>query len=372
MSMDLKVIRRKLTAWHESFHDHGQGFGRYIPPSTYGRDTRPQAGYFYASADIAILRAITGEDLSITLSTQERTQWLAYLNSFQDPSDGSYQVLAEHSRLHAHGTAVGAIGVLGGNMTYPVTLYEPFDTADKVVPWLESAIDWSAQWSSSHLFWGGVHCFSLSSRTTTPWLDRVFHWLDDNLDDRTGWWRRGTPHADRHQGLGGCAHILPLYQHHHRKFPCAHRLVDSVLALQLPQGNWFQGMDGLTYLDLDGLYVLEFCKPFIGDYRSTDIAMSVQRFSNWLQIRLDQIWFSFAGVHPHMALCLVGTLGLLQRLDPAHYTDDRAWADIFSSRHLYQAADIEPGWRGPLARSTPGGGPKVRTLPVSLDNHAAL
>lgn len=341
--LDLGAFRRDITAWFESFHKTEEGYGHYVSPIDYsgGEMGVPQSGRFYASADIAILRGIMGEDFLISLPSAQRVQWLNYLNSFQNQDDGSYQILNHHSKLHANGTAVGAIGLLGGRMAYPVRLYEPFDTPEKVVPWLETAVDWSKQWAASHLFWGGIHCYSLSSRASKKWLDTVFTWLDANLDEQSGWWRKGTPHADRHQALGGAAHILPIYQHHRREFPYARQVVDSVLSLQVEEGNWHQGAGGLSYLDLDALYAYDFCKPLIGDYRAADIAASVARYSGLLLGRFDKAWANIHSSHPHIALCIVGILGLLQRLDPEHYTDDRAWTDIFSDRNLYRVAEIE-------------------------------
>jgi len=341
--LDLSIFRRDVTAWFESFHEISRGYGCYIPTAEYGGGVSddPRSGHFYSSADIAILRSIMGENFTTSLNAAQREQWCNYLNSFQMPGDGSYQILQHHSKLHANGTAVGAIGLLGGKMTYPVRLYDPFDTSEKVIPWLESAIDWSLLWSESHKFWGGVHCFSLSNRATEQWLYTVFTWLDANLDEKTGWWRKGTLHVDRHQALGGCAHILPLYQHHHREFPYPRQLVDSVLELQTAEGDWHQGAGGLSYLDLDALYTYDFCRSSIGAYRSADIERSVTRFSEWFQGRFDQAQTHLRSSHPHIALCLVGTLGLLQRLAPEHYFDDRTWTDIFSDRSLYRTAEVE-------------------------------
>jgi len=339
-AVDLGAVRRDLTAWFESFHDSRTGYGRYVPPADYGGGggAGSRSGQFYSSADIAILRGIMGEDFS-DLTAVQRSQWVDYLNSFQDRADGSYQILTHHSKLHANGTAVGAIGLLGGRMAHPVRLYEPFDTPEKVVPWLESAVDWSMQWTASHLFWGGIHCFSLSPGASGGWIDTVFAWLDENVDKQTGWWRKGTPHGDRHHALGGSAHILPMYQHHHRPFPCARQVIDSVLALQTEAGNWHEGAHGLSYLDLDALYAYDFCKPLAGDYRAAEIRSSVARFSGWLLGRFDEAWAHAVTSHPHIALCLVGTLGLLQRLEPDKYRDDRVWTDIFSDRRLYRVAE---------------------------------
>ena len=140
-------------------------------------------------------------------------------------------------------------------------LYAAFDRPETVGPWLAS-LDWSGAWRTSHLFWGGVHCFSFSARAGADWLTAAFAWLEANLDPATGWWRAGTPHADRHQGLGGAAHLLPLFAHHGRRFPFPERVIDSVLGMQLPDGRWLDARDGperlhvMHYLELDALYAL--------------------------------------------------------------------------------------------------------------------
>jgi hypothetical protein len=206
---------------------------------------------FYTLADWGITRTIMGEDLR-RLPDGERLPWLARMTAMQDPADGSFPQFSHHSKLHGNGTAVGGIGALGGTFRHPVRLYEPFAGTERVAAWLDGAIDWSKQWSASHLFWGGMHCFACSAQAHAPWTDAVITWLDREADPATGWWRRGVAHADRHQPLGGAVHILPIYQHLGRRFPYIERTVDSTLALQLPGGNWLQGRDdGITYLELD-------------------------------------------------------------------------------------------------------------------------
>jgi hypothetical protein len=197
----------------------------------------------YSSCDVAILRTITGEDLENTPGTGEREEWRGHINSFakhdfERPADGGYCDTMGHSQLHANGMVIGALGVPGGKQAQP-ELYEPFDRPEKAGPWLAS-LDWSRAWQTLHLFWGGVHCFSFSARASAAWLDAVFGWLDANLDHKTGWWRAGVAFADRHQGLGGAAHLLPLYGNHGRRFPLPERVIDSVLAMQLPHGSWLE------------------------------------------------------------------------------------------------------------------------------------
>jgi hypothetical protein len=291
---------------------------------------------FYTLADWAILRTITGEDLR-RLPDAERLPWLERMVAQQDPVDGSFPSFGHHSKLHGNGTAIGGVGALGGRFQHRVRLYEPFATLEHATAWLDTAVDWSRQWSASHLFWGGVHCLAVSAAAGRDWPDGVISWLDHEADPATGWWRRGVAHADRHQPLGGAVHILPIYQHLGRRYPHIERAIDSTLAMQLPGHHWLTGRtDGVTYLDLDALYVFALGRSWAPEYRRDDIAASVARHAalivDGLAGHLDR---ELAG-HAHQLLCLVGILGLHRQLDPARFHDDRPWTDIFSDPALYR------------------------------------
>lgn len=302
----------------------------------------------YSSCDIALMRAIMGEDLRATVSPGRRQEWIDHINSFASNSfgkatDGSYFDTNGHSVFHANGMVIGALGVLGGRQKFPCRLYEAFNTPEKVVPWLES-LDWPHQWPGSHLFWGGMVCYSMSRACTPAWRESVFRWLNDNLDTQTGWWRRGIPNADRNQPLGGSVHILPIYQHHSRPFPCPERVIDSVLSLQLPYGGWLQTRAiGVThqYLDLDALYALWFMRTLAPNYRTNDIARSVGRYADRITMQFDRQRDAVFALHPHSVLSFVGAFGLLQRLAPDRFSDRVAWTDIFSDRRLHDTAAVE-------------------------------
>ena len=157
---DLSRIRFEALAYAETFQVPGKGVGAYRTP-------RSQEPALYASCDVAIMRTIMGEDLRARLTTDQRNEWIAHINAFA-LADGNYQRYTHHSFEHANGMVIGALGALGGRQKHPVRLYEGFDTLEKVVPWLER-INWQEQWSGSHLFWGGMHCFSMSRRCTDEW-----------------------------------------------------------------------------------------------------------------------------------------------------------------------------------------------------------
>lgn len=299
--------------------------------------TAPEAD-FYTLADWAIARTIMGEDLR-RLPAAEREPWLSRMQAMQNPADGAFPQYQGHSKLHGNGTAIGGIGALGGRLRHPVRLYEPFASVERLPQWLDTAVDWAKQWSASHLFWGGVHCLAMTPGTSQAWKDAAISWLDREADPATGWWRRGVAHWDRHQPLGGAVHILPIYQHLGRRFPYIAQVVDSTLALQLPGAHWLLGReDGLTYLDLDALYVFALGRQWAPGHRRAEVAAAVARHADLvvgnLAASLDR---ALAGHVHHGGLCLSGILGLHRQLDPERFRDDRPWSDIFSDPALYRA-----------------------------------
>ena len=298
---------------------------------------------FYASADWAIIRTIWGEDLRHSLSDAQKRAWIAHLAAQMNPTDGSFPTFTHHSKLHANGTAIGAFGALGGRMPAPVRPYEPFADPARVGSWLETAIDWRMQWSASHLFWGGMHCFALSGAAIPAWHEAVFAWLDAHVDPATGWWCLGIPHGDRNQPLGGSVHILPIYQHLDRRFPHPERLIDSVLALQNHEGNWMSGGSGFNYLDLDGLYALDVARQWAPEYRRADIEAAAARHAALIEPSIDAELQSGFANHPHMVLAVICTLGLAQCFAPDRFRDDRRWTDIFSAPALYRVRECEAG-----------------------------
>ena len=290
----------------------------------------------YASLDIALMRVIMDEDFQLSLSAQQRHEWIDYINAFAE-ADGTYARFQGHSALHANGMVIGALGPLAGQQATSVSLYDAFADLDLVESWLDQ-IDWAQQWSASHLFWGGMHCYSMHSHCSEAWKQRVFNYLDATLDPQTGWWRKGIEHGDRHQPLGGSVHILPMYQHHNRAFPYPQALVDSTLDLQLDNACWLAGHPhGVSYLELDALYVFAFARGIDVRYRAGDVDKAVERYAD----HVDAFWRQhgiayFEERHVHQSLSFIGIAGLLQQLLPERYPHQRQWTDIFSDRRLYR------------------------------------
>lgn len=327
--MDLSTVRRQVLEYCSSLQVAGEPYG-----VVRNRDLPEAPATLYATCDVAWIRGCMGEDLTKTLTSTQRQQWIGYINSFAR-DDGTYPG-GRHSLQHANGMVIGALAVLGGKQLCPVSLYDEFDGVDEIETWLED-IRWERQWGASHLFWGGMHCYSMSGQCSDAWRQRVFRWLDDNLDPDNGWWRKGVPQAARHiEVLGGAAHIWPIYQHHERPFPYPRQVIDSILAMQQPDGSWL-GFG--NYMELDALYGLAYMHSQVPDYRAEDIAAAACRHGRLVQD--GYAGFLSAAPNAHSLLAVVGTLALLQELDPDHFRDDVRWSDIFSDRRFYRTDQVE-------------------------------
>ncbi len=331
--VDLATIRPLFLNHFESRRLTTQPYGEYKMQST-------STGLsYYASLDVALSRTIMGEDFQTSLTQQQRTEWVDYLHTYARP-DGTYSDTFGHSQLHANGMTIGALGPLGGKQLYPATpLYAPFNEPSEVPSYLANNIDWTNQWGASHLFWGGLHMYSQSSAATPQWTNEVFNWLDSHVDTSTGWWITGEQPANEINGLGGGAHIWPIYEQLGHAFPAPERVIDRILSMQVAGGRF--GGNNSGYMDLDALYGLKYMRSLSPTYRTAEIDTAVTTFGQWLNGNIN----SFLAGNPtlHEVLSKVGAFGLLNQLSPTQFPDSTGahWTDIFTDQKLYQTAAVE-------------------------------
>ena len=329
--LDLATVRPSINNYFELLRFQNQPYGVYRMTPSSGTASN------YATLDAAISRTIMGENFQTSLTAQQRTEWIGHIQSFARP-DGTYSDTYGHNQLHANGMTISGLGPLGGKQQYPAgPLYAPFDTVAEATVYLDTQINWSNQWGESHKFWGGLDMFSHSSAAPTGWTDAVFTWLDAGVDPVTGWFKNPSSNTN---GLGGGAHIWPIYEQFGHAFPQPERVIDTVLSMQNAAGN-FAGAGFGSYMNLDALYALRFMRDQAPGYRTAEINSAVELHGQWMKNGLS----AFLGGNPaaHPVLAVAGDFGLLNQLAPTLFPDSTGahWSDIFTDPKLYQTAAVE-------------------------------
>ena len=309
-TIQLVEVRCEALAYLETRRIPDQSLGQYDEnPTGAGKPS------FYASCDVAILRTVMGEDLQQTLTPEKRKAWIDHINSFASP-DGTYGPWRQGiCREFTHGMAVAALSVLGGKEKHAAWFFDYVDTPAKIRPWLET-IDWRWQSGGTQRVWAPILGFSMSSRCTSEWRDAAFTWLDDNLDPKTGWWRKGISPATPLDPLGG-AYVWPMYQHHDRPFPYPTRVIDSILALQKPDRSWNRYGDSS---ELNALYGLRYMASLAPNHRHDEVLKAAERHGRGLVEQWPALLA--AKPDPHELLAIVSTFGVLQQLLPDLFVDE--------------------------------------------------
>ena len=181
--------------------------------------------------------------------------------------------------------------------------------------------------------------YSQSSAATPEWTDAVFDWLDPRVDPSTGWLIIGQQPSSNIEGLGGGAHIWPIFEHFGHAFPEPERVIDRILSMQVSGGRF--GGNNSGYMDLDALYGLKYMHSLTPTYRSAEIDQAAEVFGTWLNGSIS----SFLAGNPtmHETLSKVGAFGLLNQLRPDLFPDSTGahWTDIFTDPKLYLTAQVE-------------------------------
>ena len=256
-------MRQDVLAYVESLRlkDLGTNYGVY-------RMEAGQRPSLYASCDAALIRYIVGD---LNLSTNQRSEWIAYINSFQDPQSGKYPA---QRYLHLFGTTVRALNALEGQPKFPATFQREWEELRHTQEWM-AGLNWKSPWEPSiqilHVaaprgaarLWG-------PSAPDTVWLSGVLDWLDQHQDPKTGLWGpdRGSSTFD---GMGATFHFLPLYEAAERPIRNGPQMIDSILSIQKSKhGTW-----GGVYADMDAISMLVYFY-LREDYRRADIQDSVR------------------------------------------------------------------------------------------------
>jgi hypothetical protein len=224
----------------------------------------------YASSFACMLYHYLG--LLKELPPRQKEKWVAYLNSWQDPTTGlflgpelvsgervstkhSFEHLAQHLTAHV----LPALILLGSRPKYPLAFAYPYLDPNYLVHWLD-ARDWRDAWLEGNnlLFIGQFLVFLRDFEkyaTAQPALELYFDWLDKEQDPATGLWG-SNGFCSKADALYGGYHQLLIYYYVGRPIRYGERLIDVALELQHSDGGFNPNGGGGACEDTDAIDIL--------------------------------------------------------------------------------------------------------------------
>lgn len=208
----------------------------------------------YATCDVVnILYSIN----KLSLTSGERGELAAAINSFQNPITGQYEKSDHRSEYHSTAMAVSALKLLGEKPKYPTSFLHELKNMKAVKEWLKTR-DWEINpWNGcGHDVPALMSIFSNLQTVDAKWFHELFNILDDIQSENTGMWPKETNNNNLHiSHLGSAFHFYFMYEHYKRPINFADEIITSTLHLQNETGSWFDTWPA-GFIDLDATYTL--------------------------------------------------------------------------------------------------------------------
>jgi hypothetical protein len=244
----------------------------------------------YGSADMVYVLYILNM-LDERTTPEGRKEWAAFLQSCQDPQTGWFTIHHSTAQFREHSTAYGLAGLdmLGYKPLYPLTQAKKITRSRAATDFWLATILWPYLWVGSHQGGGVAASFVITGEAPDQWWDWYFTWLDHRVSPKTGIWEfevyKPFHRRPLRQEMAGSPHFFWVYQHKNRPMLYPQKIIDTSLALQLPNGLWDNKRKGALYtycIDFDAIYNMH--RTWLQlraqgiDYRTDDIKQSLDRY----------------------------------------------------------------------------------------------
>jgi hypothetical protein len=253
---------------------------------------------YWASSYPALVYSLTG--LLDSLSFEDKTEWLKYLQEGQDASTGFFKEPITKGNspdgpthrpddILWHGATfiIGAMHVLGGKPKHPFKVIEEFKEPGQMNNWLES-LDWNNPWKAGNFTYDmgsimGSDFEITGDKRNLSAMDEYFQWHDLNTDKETGWWNPNGTAPLYMQQFGGY-HSLMVYWMFDREVPDPEKMIKSSLTLQSPDGSYMgHGCCG----DMDVIdTIVSLSRQY--DICRNEVKTSVEKFYPYLMRMWDE------------------------------------------------------------------------------------
>ncbi|MEM9489528.1 MAG: hypothetical protein AAGC55_10315, partial [Myxococcota bacterium] len=190
---DLRGFAAQLDNYLKSYYDAKYP---YDPQDIRGHFSIMPGGTtdLYGSADAVYILWIT-DQLEERTTAEGRAEWIAVLQSFQDPDTGLFdrEIVSGESVTHATAFATAALRLLDAQPKYPHRWAEKlFRDRAAIDAWLDE-FSWTEVWTGSHET--GAMAAVIDSPTgvsiSDGWEHQVLAAFTSRIDESTGFWKNG-------------------------------------------------------------------------------------------------------------------------------------------------------------------------------------
>lgn len=338
-------------SWLERLQIAGYPYGRYrMSEST---DASP-----FTSCFACFIRYLL-DDLR-NLTDSERSEWLNYLLSYQNPATGLFvdKEIEQRGLRDNHNFryvtwqlttfCISAVSTLGGELKYPLEIIEKENLSDRngIYQWLET-LNWRNPWGSGNMamFLGILLIKNYEMKQnekTRDTVDAFFDWHDLHQNPKTGFWGKGRM-SEYHYGLYGAYHQYLLYFYWNRKVRFQNKIIDKALTFQNIDGLFAPQMGGGGCEDIDVIDSLVNLY-FRTNYKRREIEKTLRKAYSVIKSLQQENGGFIWGIRKHYS----SFIGFKMLFDVNKYSDWYEWYFInrryWREQSKVKQARHSPGW----------------------------
>lgn len=227
--------------------------GLYSEKICQNEEDRTLGMIMYGSAEaVNILYAIN----RLPESENTRNKYIKTLQQFQNEDSGIFEKPGNYT-THTTAFMSGALNLMDARPMYRAFEFDKYKEEGKLRH-LMNSIDWAGNpWLGAHIGAGIYSSMLLTGNYNSEWEDIYFKWLDENQDEKTGLWKKGSINSDTplFHYIAAAFHYVFIYEYTRRKIPYQEKLLDTCIRAYY-DGKCPDFSATIGWHDIDYTYIL--------------------------------------------------------------------------------------------------------------------
>ena len=185
-----------------------------------------------------------------------RKKYIKTLQQFQNADSGLFEKPGNYT-THTTAFMSGALNLLGAKPMYRAFEFDKYKEEEELKR-LMNTIDWEGNpWLGAHIGAGIYSSILLTGNYNPEWEELYFKWLDENQDEKTGLWKKGSINSDvpMFSYIAAAFHYVFIYEYTRRKIPYQEKLLDTCIRAY-NEGNCPDFSTAIGWHDIDYTYIL--------------------------------------------------------------------------------------------------------------------